>query len=167
MSRAMDTVGRKLLTADQLAGTLSVPKSWIYDRTRQGQEAIPFIRLGAYVRFDVEEVISFFKIHGDASIINHRKMETAAPNESTHHDGSRDQVQDIHNLPAQTSASGSDHRQASPSYQKNKHLAHKRAIREEVPPYKKEARTPPKNLINSPEFGTISSPKEGVPNGSL
>ena len=55
------SVEHKLLTADQIAGILNVPKSWIYERTRQGQGAIPFIRLGAYVRFNQEEVINFFK----------------------------------------------------------------------------------------------------------
>ena len=52
---------RNLITVDELAVILKVPKSWIYDRTRQGQNAIPHIKLGAYVRFDSEEVIKFFK----------------------------------------------------------------------------------------------------------
>ena len=51
----------KLANADELAAILNVPKTWIYERTRQGQKAIPFIRLGAYVRFQPEEVIKFFK----------------------------------------------------------------------------------------------------------
>jgi len=55
------SVEHKLLTADQIAEILNVPKSWIYERTRQGQGAIPFIRLGSYVRFNQEEVINFFK----------------------------------------------------------------------------------------------------------
>ena len=50
-----------LVNADEIARILNVPKTWIYERTRQGQEAIPFIRLGAYVRFEPEEVIHFFK----------------------------------------------------------------------------------------------------------
>ena len=52
----------KLLTVQQLSQLLNVPESWIYERTRQGQKAIPFIKLGAYVRFDAEEVINFFKL---------------------------------------------------------------------------------------------------------
>lgn len=55
---------RNLITVDELAVILKVPKSWIYDRTRQGQNAIPHIKLGAYVRFDPEEVIKFFKSQG-------------------------------------------------------------------------------------------------------
>ncbi len=56
---------QKLVTVDELAQVLKVPKSWIYERTRQGQKAIPFVRLGAYVRFDAEEVINFFKSNGN------------------------------------------------------------------------------------------------------
>lgn len=52
---------KRLMTVEELSQILQVPKSWIYERTRQGQEAIPHIRLGAYVRFDPEEVIKFFK----------------------------------------------------------------------------------------------------------
>lgn len=50
-----------LVNADEIARILNVPKTWVYERTRQGQEAIPFIRLGAYVRFVPEEVINFFR----------------------------------------------------------------------------------------------------------
>lgn len=57
----MKTTERKLLTVAQLAEILNVPKSWIYERTRQGQAAIPHVKLGAYVRFEAEEVINFFK----------------------------------------------------------------------------------------------------------
>lgn len=55
-------VEKHLLTVKELATILNVAESWVYERTRQGQEAIPFIRLGAYVRFDPEEVINFFKL---------------------------------------------------------------------------------------------------------
>lgn len=58
---ANSTVCSKLLTVGELAALLQVPKSWICDRTRQGQVAIPHIKLGAYVRFDPDEVINFFK----------------------------------------------------------------------------------------------------------
>ena len=49
-----------LLTVTELAGVLNVPPSWIYQRTRQGPKAIPFMRIGRYVRFDPERVKSFF-----------------------------------------------------------------------------------------------------------
>ncbi len=48
-----------LLTVKELADRLRVPVSWIYERTRRGQ--IPHVRLGKYLRFDVEEVLAFLK----------------------------------------------------------------------------------------------------------
>ena len=54
-------VSKKLITVDELAQILSVPKSWIYERTRQGTQAIPHIKLGNYVRFNADEVITFFR----------------------------------------------------------------------------------------------------------
>lgn len=47
----------KLLSVDQLADRLNVPKSWIYARTREsGPETIPRVKLGRYVRFDQRRV---------------------------------------------------------------------------------------------------------------
>jgi excisionase family DNA binding protein len=59
--REVEAQEQRLMTVEELARILNVPKSWIYDRTRQGQEAIPHIKLGLYVRFDLGEVIRFFK----------------------------------------------------------------------------------------------------------
>ncbi len=37
----------------QLADYLGVPRTWIYDRTREGgPEVIPHLKFGKYVRFD-------------------------------------------------------------------------------------------------------------------
>ncbi len=55
---------QRLVDVQGLAQILSVPKSWIYERTRQGIGAIPHVKLGAYVRFNPEEVIEFFKSKG-------------------------------------------------------------------------------------------------------
>ncbi len=45
----------KFLTVEDLASHLRVPKTWIYDRTREnGPEMIPHIKLGKYVRFNPE-----------------------------------------------------------------------------------------------------------------
>ena len=44
----------KLLTVEEIAQLLGVPKSWIYDRTRRG--AIPHRKLGKYIRFDPETI---------------------------------------------------------------------------------------------------------------
>ena len=55
----MDTT--MLVTPQELAAILKVPVSWIYQRTRLGTEAIPFIRVGRYVRFYPEQVIAFLR----------------------------------------------------------------------------------------------------------
>lgn len=51
----------ELITATELAKRLNVPVSWIYRRTRLGQEAIPHVRIGKYVRFDWGEIMRFLK----------------------------------------------------------------------------------------------------------
>lgn len=52
---------KRLVDVKELSSILNVPVSWIYDRTRQGQEAIPHIKLDMYVRFDPEDVIAHFR----------------------------------------------------------------------------------------------------------
>ncbi|MDZ4660764.1 MAG: helix-turn-helix domain-containing protein [Pseudomonadota bacterium] len=44
----------KLITPDNLSELLQVPKSWIYENAKSGK--IPSIRLGKYVRFDLDAV---------------------------------------------------------------------------------------------------------------
>jgi excisionase family DNA binding protein len=45
----------KFWSVEMLAEYLGVPKTWIYDRTREnGPEMIPHIKLGKYVRFNPE-----------------------------------------------------------------------------------------------------------------
>jgi excisionase family DNA binding protein len=47
----------KLLTVAEVAGMLSVPASWVYDRTRaRGLQRIPHLKLGKYLRFDASEI---------------------------------------------------------------------------------------------------------------
>jgi len=42
-----------LLTIDEVAALLKVPKSWIYERTRRrGLDRLPYIKLGKYLRFE-------------------------------------------------------------------------------------------------------------------
>ncbi len=65
MNGPINGAARGLVTVDELSRILNVPKTWIYERTRQGQAAIPFIRLGAYVRFQPEVVINFFQSKGN------------------------------------------------------------------------------------------------------
>ena len=46
------------LTIDELAEKLKVKKSWLYGRTReQGEDAIPKIRCGKYLRFSERAVM--------------------------------------------------------------------------------------------------------------
>jgi excisionase family DNA binding protein len=44
----------RLLTADQVAEVLQVPKSWVYGATRDG--SIPAVRLGRYYRYRPEAI---------------------------------------------------------------------------------------------------------------
>ena len=51
-----------LLTVEELAGLLKVPKSWIYEHTRKrGSERLPHIKLGKYLRFFEHEVRDFLE----------------------------------------------------------------------------------------------------------
>ena len=53
-----------MVTVKELADLLSVPTSWLYQRTRLGPEFIPFVKVGKYVRFNPEEVIAFLRAQG-------------------------------------------------------------------------------------------------------
>lgn len=47
----------KLLTVAEVSEMLSVPVSWVYDRTRaRGLERIPHVKLGKYLRFDASDI---------------------------------------------------------------------------------------------------------------
>jgi excisionase family DNA binding protein len=45
----------QLFTPEGLASQLSVPVSWVYEQSRQGN--IPTHRIGRYLRFDLAEVL--------------------------------------------------------------------------------------------------------------
>lgn len=45
---------RKRATVKEAAEFLRVPDSWVYDRTRRS--AIPHLKIGKYVRFDLDEI---------------------------------------------------------------------------------------------------------------
>ena len=45
-----------LLTIEEVAGLLRVPKSWIYARTSGEGEQIPFLKLGRHLRFRRSEI---------------------------------------------------------------------------------------------------------------
>jgi excisionase family DNA binding protein len=47
-------VSDRLFTAEEIGERLGVPRSWVLESARSG--AIPHIRLGRYVRFDLNDV---------------------------------------------------------------------------------------------------------------
>jgi excisionase family DNA binding protein len=50
----------ELLTVDEVAQLLKVPKSWVYGRTRfRGTGQLPFIKLGKYLRFEERAIRAF------------------------------------------------------------------------------------------------------------
>ncbi len=55
----------ELLTPEELAEKLKVPRSWVYEQSRQGH--IPTHRMGKYIRFDLREVITSQKKDGTSS----------------------------------------------------------------------------------------------------
>lgn len=56
---------RKLIGVNELAEALSVPPSWIYSRTRLKDDGqIPHIRVGKYVRFNIDDVMEWLEKEG-------------------------------------------------------------------------------------------------------
>ena len=52
----------QLLTVDELATELKVPRSWVYSRSREtGPTAIPRIKVGKYLRFNLDAVIAWLE----------------------------------------------------------------------------------------------------------
>lgn len=52
-------MSQNLVKINEMAKRLGVPTSWLYIRTRTN--AIPFVKIGKYVRFDPDEVIQWFR----------------------------------------------------------------------------------------------------------
>jgi len=50
-----------LLTVEELAQALKVPKSWVYACTRKKRDAIPHLRVGRYPRFDLPQVLAWLE----------------------------------------------------------------------------------------------------------
>lgn len=64
-----------LLTVDDVASRLKVPKSWIYERTRlRGSDRLPCIKLGKYVRFDEQDVRVWLERKRRSAVV-HRHVE--------------------------------------------------------------------------------------------
>ncbi len=51
----------ELLTVEDLAKALKVPKSWLYDRTRRKKDSIPHIKVGRYPRFLLPQVLAWLE----------------------------------------------------------------------------------------------------------
>jgi excisionase family DNA binding protein len=57
---ASDEYSDELLTIDELAAILKVPRSWIYLHTRKrSKTAIPHVKIGKYLRFSEADVRRF------------------------------------------------------------------------------------------------------------
>lgn len=63
-----DRLMEQLLTIDDVATLLKVPKSWVYERTRRrGVDRLPFFKLGKYLRFDERSIKRFLEHQRRAS----------------------------------------------------------------------------------------------------
>ena len=52
--------GHKLLTPEEAAELLRVPRSWIYQHVRRRSlDRIPFVKIGRYVRFREEDLLGY------------------------------------------------------------------------------------------------------------
>ena len=55
-------MNQNLLTVDELAEFLNVPKSWVYSRTREtGPDSIPMIKVGKYRRVVLADVLAWLE----------------------------------------------------------------------------------------------------------
>ena len=62
-------MNEKLVGVNELANTLDVPPSWVYSRTREtGPDSIPRIMVGKYVKFQLDEVMTWFVIFTAANL---------------------------------------------------------------------------------------------------
>jgi len=52
----------RLLTVHEVAHLLQVPSSWVYERTRRrGQEQLPHLKIGKYLRFEESALVDFIR----------------------------------------------------------------------------------------------------------
>ncbi len=59
-------MNHNLLSVDELAESLNVPKSWVYSRTREsGPDSMPRIKVGKYCRFVLNDVLDWLKSQND------------------------------------------------------------------------------------------------------
>lgn len=68
MTVAWDMDASGILTPQELAGRLKVPKSWVYEKTRNrgagGGRPLPCLRMGRYLRFYWPDVCEWMRSNG-------------------------------------------------------------------------------------------------------
>lgn len=65
LNSVREEVMDQLLTVDELAERLKVPKSCFYSRSRQtGPDAIPRVPVGKYIRFELNSVMAWLRNQG-------------------------------------------------------------------------------------------------------
>ena len=60
-------MNEKLIGVNELAEILGVPPLWIYARSREtGPESIPRLKVGKYVKFELDKVMDWLKEKNEA-----------------------------------------------------------------------------------------------------
>jgi excisionase family DNA binding protein len=72
----------RLLTADDVAALLSVPKSWVYAETRAGR--IPFVPMGRYRRYRREAIAAWVRARERGPIDPDNRWSAGGIGDSTH-----------------------------------------------------------------------------------
>jgi len=66
----VDGAEQRLLTVHEVAKSLRVPVSWVYDHVREGcSDPLPVIRLGKYLRFSQNDILAYLKRLRNRSIV--------------------------------------------------------------------------------------------------
>jgi excisionase family DNA binding protein len=62
IAKLKDNQNAVLVDIDGLAEYLNVPKSWVYEKTRdKNKGSIPRVKVGKYVRFNIHDVLEWLK----------------------------------------------------------------------------------------------------------
>jgi hypothetical protein len=69
-SRSIAPAGPRLLTSEQLGDRLNIPATWLEEAARRDE--IPCVRIGKYVRFDIDEVLSCLNPRVAKSTVNRK-----------------------------------------------------------------------------------------------
>lgn len=58
-----------LLTPDELAARLKVPRSWVYEKTRaRSRDPLPVMRIGKYMRFHWPQIVVWLQAHQEGGL---------------------------------------------------------------------------------------------------